>query len=592
MGALHSKCKELIKILLKSALYIAIGIALLLPAGLFSADNAFAQTGEVKTIKLDTDSSWKSLDTEVRGWTSAEFDDSWWLDSWEASTPIAGLSQAKAIWYPDDPEPPIAYFRKTINIDGTEVISGRIALKGYRSPSWMGDIIEIYANERFIGKVTMASLYYGDTKNFDIAPYLTEGKNVIAVKVTFTIRDKKPQDYWGLSGEIRYITAPLATPSPYSAPSPGPTPSQQTAVGPGQPYVDLYGQLTDVTVGEEIITYLSVVNPITSPGTLVVQLTLRIPSGWSITSSGFGHVTGGMGTNTYEIQQGPNIQAIQVQILANEAYEGEIVGYIDYYFKNTDDKFKTEIRLPVKARPVGKPTLLTEQPASRENKGLSGIMTAIIIGVCAVAVGGIFAKLIRRRTGNTAINRGTPSDNLPLPRADERRRERKDKDTLNPDRVPEETVLDIAEGQKGISYERLFSPYIKGARSISIQDPYIHAPYQISNFREFCDILDTQGNRVRVKLVTTRDDFPESQQESRLNELKTGLLGDNIELDVVFDQTAHDRWIETDTGWRIMMGRGLDIFQSRENRYAQGFSDQRKRKCRATSITYTRKTDR
>jgi ATP-dependent Lon protease len=55
-----------------------------------------------------------------------------------------------------------------------------------------------------------------------------------------------------------------------------------------------------------------------------------------------------------------------------------------------------------------------------------------------------------------------------------------------------------------------------------------------------------------------------------------------------FDPTAHDRRIETDNGWRINLGRGLDIFQRVEKKFSLGFIDQAQRKCKATSITYSR----
>ena len=53
-------------------------------------------------------------------------------------------------------------------------------------------------------------------------------------------------------------------------------------------------------------------------------------------------------------------------------------------------------------------------------------------------------------------------------------------------------------------------------------------------------------------------------------------------------ENIHDRWIETDTGWRIILGRGLDIFQKPDDKFTLGFMDQTKRKCKATTITYTR----
>lgn len=370
-----------------------------------------------------------------------------------------------------------------------------------------------------------------------------------------------------------------------------------TPSSPQQPYVDLYGHKTDVIVGDEIILYLSAVNPITSPGTLIVQLTLRIPSGWSITSSGFGHGAGGLRTNTYEIEQGPSQRVIDVNILANEPFEGVVEGKIDYYFAEYEEKkYHSEVNLPVTASLVGASPESAAQPSttsetSSENNGISGTLIAVIIGVCAATVGGVLTRVIWRRTTRQVTPKSGVSDNLPLPRADERpkpHKEVKKDDSLAPDRVPEEKDLVIKEGQKGISYERLFFPYVKGATSIMIYDPYIRAPHQISNLSEFCEILDVQGTALKVKLVTSQDDFPESQQENKLNELKKVLANDNIEFEYVFDNTLHDRRIETDTGWRIKLGRGLDIFQRRDDESTLGFSDQTKRKCKQTIIDYRR----
>ena len=367
---------------------------------------------------------------------------------------------------------------------------------------------------------------------------------------------------------------------------------------PQGPYVDLYGHVTDVSVGEEIILYLSVINPITSPGELSVQLTLRIPSGWSITSSGFGHGGGGMRTNTYEIEQGPSPKQIEVHILANEAYKGEVIGYMDYYFEE-DTKYHNETSLPVTASMVGASPESTTPPVppspnGSKNNGISGTLIAIIVGVCTATIGGVFARLIWRRVHQPVTVGGGILEELPPPTTDEYLKphiedkpkpykEDKKYDPPDLERIPEEKILDIKDGQKGISYESLFFPYIKDARLITIYDPHIQAPYQISNLREFCEILDTHEDKVKVKLVTSHDEFPDSKQENKLNEFKKELADINIEFDYVFDQALHDRWIETDTGWRIILGRGLDIFQS-----GIGFSDQTKRKCRKTTVTFTR----
>jgi len=161
-------------------------------------------------------------------------------------------------------------------------------------------------------------------------------------------------------------------------------------------------------------------------------------------------------------------------------------------------------------------------------------------------------------------------------------------DPLSPERKAEVDTLDLIEGQRGVSYEKLFLPYLKGAKAITICDPYIRLQYQIYNLISFCEILDPAEGGLKVELVTACDSYQEAELRDKLNELKTGLSRDGIEFSYTFDNNLHDRWIETDTGWRIILGRGLDIFQKPEDRFTLGFMDQTKRKCRATTITYTR----
>ena len=84
------------------------------------------------------------------------------------------------------------------------------------------------------------------------------------------------------------------------------------------------------------------------------------------------------------------------------------------------------------------------------------------------------------------------------------------------------------------------------------------------------------------------DENQEREINEKLEELKRGLLNDHIQLKYRFEENLHDRRIETDTGWRITLGRGLDIFQKPDDRFTLGFMDQTKRKCKATSIVYTR----
>ncbi len=93
---------------------------------------------------------------------------------------------------------------------------------------------------------------------------------------------------------------------------------------------------------------------------------------------------------------------------------------------------------------------------------------------------------------------------------------------------------------------------------------------------------------IKVDLVTGCEAYQKNELSQKLDELKTGLSRDHIDFNYAFNENLHDRWIETDTGWRIILGRGLDIFQKPDDKFTLGFLDQTKRKCKATTITYTR----
>jgi len=156
-----------------------------------------------------------------------------------------------------------------------------------------------------------------------------------------------------------------------------------------------------------------------------------------------------------------------------------------------------------------------------------------------------------------------------------------------------EGTLDISESQKGLSYDKLFFPYVKGAKLIKIYDPYIRLQYQIFNLISFCEILEPGEDNIIIELITSAgtDPYQEREATDKLDELKRGLLNDHIQLEYRFEENLHDRRIETDTGWRITLGRGLDIFQKPNDRFTLGFMDQTKRKCKATSIIYTNAKD-
>jgi len=152
--------------------------------------------------------------------------------------------------------------------------------------------------------------------------------------------------------------------------------------------------------------------------------------------------------------------------------------------------------------------------------------------------------------------------------------------------------LVVKENQKGVSYEKLFSNYLQGAQRIEIVDPYIRNFYQVRNVMEFCDmVLQTlpEGEEVEVSLVTSADTEDQEEQEKYLEELAESLEGSGIQFDynITWD-SIHARSIKTDTGWKISLDRGLDIFQPPSNRFDLGRVNPEERRCKPFEVTYLR----
>jgi ATP-dependent Lon protease len=148
-------------------------------------------------------------------------------------------------------------------------------------------------------------------------------------------------------------------------------------------------------------------------------------------------------------------------------------------------------------------------------------------------------------------------------------------------------TIHINEGDSGHSYQNLFGPYLKGAKSIQVVDPYVRLEYQIRNFITFIGIIDTSNSPVQLTLTTSAEDaYQEKEISKKLDEIKNSVIKHGVNLIFDFSTTVHRRGIEADNGWKIISDRGLDIFQKPDSKYELSEVDQTKRKCRETEITY------
>lgn len=155
-------------------------------------------------------------------------------------------------------------------------------------------------------------------------------------------------------------------------------------------------------------------------------------------------------------------------------------------------------------------------------------------------------------------------------------------------RIPilQEKSLSFRMGQTGVSYTKLFASYMENANDITVEDPYIRAPWQVKNFMEFVTMLiDSRPvDDLKLHLVTNEDEEKIPDLIDRLDEIKDDLTAYGIEFDYKF-RDFHDRCIKTDTGWTITLGRGLDMFE-KYSPYSVEAIRQDKRKCKEFMVTY------
>ena len=147
-------------------------------------------------------------------------------------------------------------------------------------------------------------------------------------------------------------------------------------------------------------------------------------------------------------------------------------------------------------------------------------------------------------------------------------------------RIPilREQNLSFRMGQTGVSYEKLFAPYMEHANEIIVEDPYIRAAWQIKNFMEFVTMLiDTRPvDDLKLKLVTSEEESKIPELIDKLDDIKDDLTAYGIDFEYTI-RDFHDRCIKTDTGWTITLGRGLDMFE-KYSPYSIANSRQDKRK--------------
>ena len=166
---------------------------------------------------------------------------------------------------------------------------------------------------------------------------------------------------------------------------------------------------------------------------------------------------------------------------------------------------------------------------------------------------------------------------------------------------PKEKTVDVQYGDTGYSYDELFTEYLKGAKVVMLEEPYLAHGYQMTDLVRFTELLVKIGDCQVFKLVTKPGDNPEesaliSKGLLRLKETLDDMEDCNMQFEYEFDENSHDRYIRTSNDWDITLGRGLHFYQNmnpnkdERNYYQMGTYDLSLRPCLKARFTFVKRS--
>ena len=165
----------------------------------------------------------------------------------------------------------------------------------------------------------------------------------------------------------------------------------------------------------------------------------------------------------------------------------------------------------------------------------------------------------------------------------------------SPEPVLKEQHLVFQENQRGVTFDTLFGNYLAGAKRIIVTDPYLRAFHQQRNLMELLETISRFArpeDEVAVHVVTVEDEFNGERQTENFQKIEAACAGVGIQFSWAFDTTGtkHDRDITTDHGWKIVLSRGLDVFQRCELNDAFSFANrmQQHRQCKEFNVTFVK----
>lgn len=165
---------------------------------------------------------------------------------------------------------------------------------------------------------------------------------------------------------------------------------------------------------------------------------------------------------------------------------------------------------------------------------------------------------------------------------------------------PKEKTVDVQYGDTGYSYEDLFGEYLKGAKIVMLEEPYLAHGYQMTDLVRFTELLVKIGDCQVFRLVTKPGETTEesnviSKSLQRLRDTLNDMEDCNMKFEFEFDVNSHDRFIRTSNNWDISLGRGLHFYQNmnpnkdERNYYQMGTYDLSLRPCLKARFTFMKR---
>lgn len=170
----------------------------------------------------------------------------------------------------------------------------------------------------------------------------------------------------------------------------------------------------------------------------------------------------------------------------------------------------------------------------------------------------------------------------------------------NENLLPKEKTVDVQYGDTGYSYDDLFADYLRGAKIVQLEEPYLSHGYQVTNLVRFIELLVKIGDCLIFKLITKLGDTEEDSVYIKdslqgIKETLADMEGNNMTMEYEFDENSHDRYIRTSNDWDITLGRGLHFYQNlnpnkdSRNYFQMGTYELSLRPCLKTRFTFIKR---